>query len=382
MSAEIPNIKMVDLVAQYHHIKSEIDVAIQSVVDRGQFINGPAVKDFELSLAKYLDVKHVIGCANGTDALQVALMALNLDEGDEVILPAFTYPATVEVVALLKLKPILVDVQPGTFNLDINHLKSTITAKTKVIIPVHLFGQCADMESIISIADERGIKIIEDNAQALGSSFLFSDNVVKYSGTMGDLGTTSFFPTKNLGCFGDGGAIMTNDDDLASKVRMICNHGQQKKYHHSIIGVNSRLDSIQAAVLNTKLVQLDHYISKRQNTADIYDRAFEEIDGLAIPKRSYYSTHTFHQYTLRVADHKREALKKHLNSKGIPSMVYYPLPIHKQIAYTEIVEYSGTLEQSEKLCMEVISLPMHTELTSADQEYIIDTIKNFFGSGI
>ena len=373
---------MVDLVAQYHHIKSEIDVAIQSVVDRGQFINGPAVKDFELSLAKYLDVKHVIGCANGTDALQVALMALNLDEGDEVILPAFTYPATVEVVALLKLKPILVDVQPGTFNLDINHLKSTITAKTKVIIPVHLFGQCADMESIISIADERGIKIIEDNAQALGSSFLFSDNVVKNSGTMGDLGTTSFFPTKNLGCFGDGGAIMTNDDELASKVRMICNHGQQKKYHHSIIGVNSRLDSIQAAVLNTKLVQLDHYISKRQNTADIYNSAFEEIDGLAIPKRPYYSTHTYHQYTLRVADHKREALKKHLNSKGIPSMVYYPLPIHKQIAYTEIVEYSGTLEQSEKLCMEVISLPMHTELTSADQEYIIDTIKNFFGSGI
>jgi len=373
---------MVDLVGQYHHIKSEIDAAIQSVVDRGHFINGPAVKDFELSLAKYLDVKHVIGCASGTDALQVALMALNLEEGDEVILPAFTYPATVEVVALLKLKPVLVDVQLETYNLDINHLNRTISNKTKVIIPVHLFGQCADMESIISIADEHGIIIIEDNAQALGSSFLFSDDVVNKSGTMGNLGTTSFFPTKNLGCFGDGGAIMTNDDELANKVRMICNHGQQKKYHHSIIGVNSRLDSIQAAVLNTKLVHLEHYISKRQNAADIYDIAFEEIDGLFIPKRSYWSTHTFHQYTLRVVDHKRDALKKLLDAKGIPSIIYYPLPIHKQIAYADIVAYSGILEQSEKLCKEVISLPIHTELTSADQEYIIDTIKNFFGSGV
>ena len=369
---------MVDLVGQYHHIKNEIDAAIQSVVDRGHFINGPAVKDFEDSLAKYLDIKHVIGCANGTDALQVALMALDLKTGDEVILPAFTYPATVEVVALLKLKPVLVDVQPGTFNLDIHHFKRSITTKTKAIIPVHLFGQCADMESIKSIADEQGIKIIEDTAQAIGSSFLFTDDIENKAGSMGDIGTISFFPTKNLGCFGDGGALMTNDDDLASKVRMICNHGQQKKYHHSIIGMNSRLDSIQAAILNTKLEHLDHYISKRQNAADIYDIAFEEIEGLAIPKRSYWSTHTFHQYTLRVADHKRDALKKHLYSNGIPSMVYYPLPIHKQIAYADIVSYSGTLEQSEKLCEEVISLPIHTELTSVEQDYIIDTIKSFF----
>jgi len=234
------------------------------------------------------------------------------------------------------------------------------------------------MESIKSIADEQGIKIIEDTAQAIGSSFLFTDDIENKAGSMGDIGTISFFPTKNLGCFGDGGALMTNDDDLASKVRMICNHGQQKKYHHSIIGMNSRLDSIQAAILNTKLEHLDHYISKRQNAADIYDIAFEEIEGLAIPKRSYWSTHTFHQYTLRVADHKRDALKKHLYSNGIPSMVYYPLPIHKQIAYADIVSYSGTLEQSEKLCEEVISLPIHTELTSVEQDYIIDTIKSFF----
>ena len=368
---------MVDLVGQYHNIKSEIDTAIQNVLDSAHFIKGPPVLSFEEKLAEYLEVKHVISCANGTDALQVALMALNLDEGDEVILPAFTYPATVEVVALLKLRPVLVDVDKDTFNISIPGITDAISEKTKVIVPVHLFGQCADLESIKNIAQKHNIKIIEDSAQSIGTTFTFSDGSKKKAGSIGDIGTTSFFPTKNLGCFGDGGAIFTDDDELAVRIRMICNHGQVKKYHHSIIGVNSRLDTIQAAVLETKLKHLDKYIQIKQDIALKYDEAFSQNDSILIPSRVINSTHSFHQYTIKVKDELRDPLKQYLYSKGIPSMVYYPLPIHEQEAYTAIVKQTGALENSKQLCKEVISLPIHTELKVANQKYIFNTINNF-----
>lgn len=369
---------MVDLVGQYKKIKSEIDASILDVVATGQFIKGPAVGAFEEALGEYLNVNHVISCANGTDALQVALMALDLEIGAEVILPAFTYPATVEVVALLKLKPVLVDVDIDTFNMSIESLKQAITEKTKVIIAVHLFGQSANMEEIMTIANANNIKVIEDNAQATGTSAKGVDALIAKTGTIGHIGTTSFFPTKNLGCYGDGGAIFTTNKELAERIRMICNHGQEKKYYHSIIGVNSRLDSIQAAILIAKLGYLDQHTEKKNAIALLYDNAFREMSLIEIPKRASYSSHSFHQYTIKVKDQKRDSLKKHLNMQGIPSMVYYPLPIHQQKAYASIVSQATALNNSETLSEQVLSLPIHTELDTKEQEYIIEHVKSFF----
>lgn len=378
MSAEIPNIKMVDLAGQYQKIKVEVNSAIQHVIDSAQFIKGPSVSSFENKLAEYLDVKHVISCANGTDALQVAMMALDLEEGDEIILPAFTYPATVEVVALLKLKPVLVDVDVDTFNISVDGIREAISDKTKVILPVHLYGQSAEMNSILEIAKQHKLKIIEDNAQALGTTMHLDSSKTVKTGTIGDIGTTSFFPTKNLGCYGDGGALFTNDDNLAQKIRMICNHGQEKKYYHKCIGVNSRLDTIQAAILEKKLIHLDEYIQTKKIIAKRYDTAFEQIENIVVPYNANYSTHTNHQYTIQVSRGNRDDLKEHLKSKGIPSVVYYPLPLHKQEAYKNIVKQSGSLINSEKMSQQVLSLPVHTELSSSQQDYIIDVVKNYF----
>lgn len=364
---------MVDLVGQHLKIKSEIDSAIGEVINSGQFIKGPIVSSFENKLANYLNVKHVISCANGTDALQVALMAMDLEKGDEVILPAFTYPATIEVVALLNLTPVLVDVNLDSFNICIESLQQSISPKTKVIIPVHLFGQGADMNSILTIANEYGIKIIEDNAQALGASMMVDGYGNRKSGTIGDIGITSFFPTKNLGCLGDGGAIFTNDDKIAQKLRMICNHGQIKKYYHEIIGVNSRLDALQAAVLNIKLDYLDAYIETKKSTAKRYNEAFDSIDEIEIPYQVAYSDHTYHQYTIQVKD--RDTLKEYLNKRGIPSIIYYPLSLHKQEAYKNLVKVLGSLSNSELLSQSVLSIPIHTELSQKEQNYIIDSIK-------
>jgi len=369
---------MVDLVGQYGKIKGEIDSAIQNVLDTAQFIKGPAVTQFEESLAQYLNVKHVISCASGTGALQVALMALDLNQGDEVVIPAFTYAATAEVIALLSLKPIMVDVDPNTFNVDLSQVERAVTSKTKVIIPVHLFGQCSDIEDLISFAKEKGIKIIEDNAQSIGSVLTFKNGKKKQAGTLGEIGTTSFFPSKNLGCYGDGGAIFTNDSLLAKKIRMICNHGQTKKYEHSIIGVNSRLDSIQAAILDVKLSHFDTYLQSRNQVAENYDSAFSSLSKIRCPFRNNNSTHTFYQYTIKVYESQRDNLKQYLLEKGIPSMIYYPIPLYKQEAYRGLNERNKELEHTEKLCKGVLSLPIHTEMDSTTQDFIIESVKSFF----
>ena len=369
---------MVDLVGQYGQIKSEIDTAIQAIIDAGQFINGPAVKDFEDNLSRFLDVKEVIACGNGTDALQIALMALNLKEGDEVILPAFTYAATAEVIGLLKLKPVMVDVDIDTFNTNAEIIQSAITNKTKVIIPVHLFGQCSKMEEIMSIAQKKNIFVVEDNAQSLGSEIQFTDGSTRKAGTIGHISTTSFYPSKNLGCFGDGGALFTNDKGLAKRIRMICNHGQMRKYHHSIIGVNSRLDSLQAAVLDVKLKKINAYIKARQEVALRYDKELGSLKELTIPIRAKDISHTFHQYTLRVHENKRDDLKNFLKNNGIPTMIYYPIPLYKQEAYQGLNPKQGNLKNTEVLCKKVLSLPIHTEMKEEAQAYIIDTLKSFF----
>jgi dTDP-4-amino-4,6-dideoxygalactose transaminase len=365
------NIPMVDLKTQYHRVKSEIDKAILDVVENTAFINGPAVKEFQASLENYMHVKHVVNCANGTDALQIAMMALDLKPGDEVITTSFTFVATVEVIALLQLTPVLVDALPGTYNIDPVALEKAITPKTKAIVPVHLFGQCADMESIMAIANKHNLYVIEDNCQAVGAYYTFSDGTRKQAGTMGHVGTTSFFPSKNLGCYGDGGAMFTNDDALAEKLRMISNHGMKVRYYHDSIGVNSRLDTIQAAVLNIKLKHLDTYIANRQRAAAYYDNAFANHPNITIPARDPKSTHVFHQYTLVLKGVDRAALQAKLQEKGIASMVYYPVPMHMQKAYTDPRYKEGDFPVTEELSSNVMSLPMHTELTEEQLAYIV-----------
>lgn len=369
---------MVDLKGQYNKIKGEIDEAILSCVASTSFINGPAVKEFQHSLANYLNVKHVIPCANGTDSLQIAMMALGLKAGDEVICPAFTYVATAEVIGLLGLTPVMVDVDPNTFNLTPLEIEKAITSKTKAIVPVHLYGQSCDMEPIMKLAKKHNLFVIEDNAQAIGADYTFSDGKVAKTGTIGHIGSTSFFPSKNLGCFGDGGALITNDDELAIKIRMIANHGQEKKYHHKVLGCNSRLDTIQAAVLNVKIKHLDTYSNARGEMASLYDLAFKAIDELEIPERQFNSSHVFHQYTLKVKNGKRDDLQKYLSQKGIPSMIYYPLPLYKQEAFQQFVSAEFRLSTSEILCEQVLSLPIHTEINMDHMGYIISSVQSFF----
>jgi dTDP-4-amino-4,6-dideoxygalactose transaminase len=372
------NIQMVDLKGQYKQIKAEVDSAISNVIEEGAFINGPDVKQFAKELAEYNSVEHVIPCANGTDALQIAMMALDFKPGDEIILPAFTYVAAVEVIALLRLTPVFIDVLPSTFELDISQLKSKITNRTVAIVPVHLFGQCSNMEEIMAYANRYGLKVIEDTAQAIGSNYTFSNGEVKKAGTIGTIGTTSFFPSKNLGCYGDGGAIFTNDYELSVKLNMIANHGQRKKYIHEDIGVNSRLDTLQAAILRIKLKHLDQYNVCRNIVADKYDKAFKEHQNIVVPERVTFSTHVFNQYTLKIENESRDDLKEYLSSRNVPSMIYYPIALHLQKAYRGYGFNEGDFPESESLCKKVLSLPIHTEMTGAGQDYIIDTVKEYF----
>lgn len=372
------SVHMVDLKGQYDKIKEEVNKGIQECIDHTAFINGPAVKEFQRDLETYLSVRHVIPCANGTDALQIAMMALNLQPGDEIICPAFTYVATAEVIGLLGLKPVMVDVNADTFDIQLEGLEKYLTPKTKAIVPVHLYGQSADMEQILKFAEKHNLFVIEDNAQAIGSDYTFSDGTVRKTGTIGHIGCTSFFPSKNLGCYGDGGALMTNDDELAFKIRMIANHGQEKKYYHKVLGCNSRLDTIQAAVLKVKLKHLDEYSAARNRMADYYDKNLTGIAEIQIPERAGNSTHVFHQYTLRVKNGQRDGLQKYLAEKNIPSMIYYPLPLYKQEAFLQYVDESFSLPVTEQLCKEVLSLPVHTEFDQGVLDVIIMEIKNYF----
>jgi UDP-2-acetamido-2-deoxy-ribo-hexuluronate aminotransferase len=381
MTGESRNIQMVDLASQYQHIKKEIDASLINCIESTAFINGPEVKTFQKNLEAYLGVKHVIPCANGTDALQIAMMALGLKRGDEVIVPSFTYVATAEVIALLGLKPVMVDCDPDTFNITADIIEKAITSKTKAIVPVHLFGQSADIDAIMAVAQKHKLWVIEDNAQAIGADYISQDKTTKKAGTIGHIGCTSFFPSKNLGCYGDGGALMTNDDTLAETIRMIANHGQKTKYYHSVVGVNSRLDSLQAVILNIKLQHLDSYNKARIAVADAYDNVFKDIEELQIPVRSAYSTHVFHQYTLQVKNNKRAALQAFLQEKGIPSMIYYPVPLYKQDAFKKYVKKGFSLPITEQLCIEVLSLPIHTEMEGDTLKYITTSVKQFFNSG-
>ncbi|WP_205503279.1 DegT/DnrJ/EryC1/StrS family aminotransferase [Rufibacter psychrotolerans] len=371
-------LQMVDLKGQYQRLKPQIDAAMQAVVDSTAFINGPQVKTFAQNLAQYLQVNHVIPCANGTDALQIALMALDLPAGGEVIVPAFNYVATAEVIALLGLKPVFVDVLPDTFCIDPAKARAAVTEKTVAIMPVHLFGQCAPMEEIMDLAIAQELFVIEDNAQAIGAQYVDAEGGTSFAGTIGHIGTTSFFPSKNLGCMGDGGAIFTQDEELATTLQQIANHGQHKKYHYSRVGVNSRLDTLQAALLDVKLTQLDDFILRRQKAAAAYDAHFAEVEQTKIPTLAPYSSHVFHQYTLQVPADKRDALKAYLQEKGIPSMVYYPVPLHLHEAYAYLGYKAGDFPVSEELCGKVISLPMHTELTEEQQTYIAEAVVSFF----
>lgn len=393
---------MVDLLGQHSNIREEIDSAIKSVIDSSAFIKGKPVGDFEQNLARYLGVKHVIGCANGTDALQIALMGLGLEPGDEVLVPAFTYVATAEVIALLHLVPVMYDVNPRTFNTDaqvsLEYMDELVDGRTKAIVPVHLFGQCSQMDAVLEFAGRHGLKVVEDCAQALGSKCTVGDKEL-FAGTIGDIGCTSFFPTKNLGCMGDGGALITNDDALAEKIRMIANHGQKVKYHHDLIGCNSRLDTIQAAVLDVKLRHLDEYISARRKAAASYTRLLKAFDPLeryvCTPVECNFTTHTYHQYTIIVKDREKElsqdkstrdAIKAFLAERGIPSMIYYPLPLSKQTAFLDIArkredfnpEAEDSLHNSEYLARHVLSLPMHTCLPEDQINKIVEAIKEFF----
>jgi dTDP-4-amino-4,6-dideoxygalactose transaminase len=367
-------IQMVDLQTQYQRIKSEIDRNIQSVIDSASFIKGPAVQAFQEDLEVYTGAKHVIPVGNGTDALQIALMSLGLSPGDEVITPTFTFIATAEVVALLGLKPVVVDVDWDTMNISIDAIRKAITPRTRVIVPVHLFGQCADMDAIMDIAQEHGLYVIEDACQAIGAEYSSRNGSVRQAATIGHIGCTSFFPSKNLGCYGDGGAIFTNDDELAAQMRAIANHGMIIRYHHDYIGVNSRLDSIQAAVLKTKLPYLNEYIAARQRAAAFYDDAFANNPHIIIPSRAPQSTHVFHQYTLRLVNVDRDALREALASKGIPAMVYYPIPLHMQKAYQDPRYKEGDFPVAEQLAACVISLPMHTELDEEQLTYITQNV--------
>ena len=369
---------MVDLAGQYAKIQPELDAALLAAVRGGAYIQGPEVKAFAQELSDYLGGAHVIPCANGTDALQLALMALDLKPGDEVITATFTYVATAEVIALLGLTPVLVDVRPDTFSLDLEQVRAAIGPKTKAIVPVHLYGQAADMEDLLALAKQHDLAMVEDCAQAIGAVYTFSDGRQAQVGTLGTIGCTSFFPSKNLGCMGDGGAVYTQDAALAERIRMMANHGQKVKYRHDVIGCNSRLDTLQAAILRVKLPHLDAYIQARQEAAAYYDAGLGQLEGLVIPARNPASTHVFHQYTLQVKNGQRDALKAHLEAAGIPSMIYYPWPLHEQPAFASERYPQGTFPVAEQLCQDVLSLPMHTELTPAIQDYILQTIHTFF----
>ena len=379
---------MVDLKGQYADIKQEVDTSIQEIIDNTAFINGPKVHQFQKNLENYLGVNHVIPCANGTDALQIAMMGLGLEQGDEVITADFTFAATVEVIALLKLTPVLVDVDPDNFNIDIDAIKKAITPKTKAIVPVHLFGQCANMEAIMQIAKEHNLYVIEDNAQAIGADFTYSDGTKAKAGTIGHVASTSFFPSKNLGCYGDGGAIFTNDDDLAHTIRGIVNHGMYERYHHDVVGVNSRLDSIQAAVLDAKLPHLDNYNQARRDAARKYNAALKDVPQITLPKTvnncegicDTCDCHVFHQYTLKLENVDRDALVKYLNSHDIPCGVYYPIPLHKQKAYQDNRYNEADFTVTNQLVQQVISLPMHTELEDDQIEFITTKIKEFIAN--
>ncbi|MBK8657769.1 MAG: DegT/DnrJ/EryC1/StrS family aminotransferase [Bacteroidetes bacterium] len=371
---------MVELGAQYQRLKVELDQAIFTVLGSTQFIKGPQVSTFENNLAHYLQCKYVIACANGTDALQIAMMALGLQPGDEVITASFTYVATAEVIALLRLTPVLVDVHPDTFTIDPAAIEAAITPKTKAIVPVHLFGQCADMEPILNIAAKHNLYVIEDNAQAIGAEYTFSNGSKKKSGTMGTVGTTSFFPSKNLGCFGDGGAVNTDNEELASKIRKIANHGQSVQYVHDEIGVNSRLDTLQAAVLQVKLKYLDDFAARRNRVADFYDNAFAELAGVKVPVRAPYSSHVFHQYTLQLSGIQRDEVRTKLAGVGIPSMIYYPIPLHHQKAYESAINPSSSFPVTETLCNSVLSLPMHTEFEQQELNFIVKSFISIFNS--
>ena len=375
-------IQMVDLKGQYMKIKPEVDAAIQNVIDNTAFINGPIVKEFAQNLSDYMGGCHVITCANGTDALQIALMALGLKPGDEVIVPAFTYVASAEVIGLLGLTPVMVDVDYETFNVTVDNIKKALSDKTKAIIPVHLFGQSCDMEPILKFAKEHNLYVIEDNAQAIGAEYTFSDGHKEKTGTMGTIGCTSFFPSKNLGCYGDGGAIFCKDDELAEKLHMIANHGQKVKYHHSVIGCNSRLDSIQAAILNVKLKHLDEYGKARYIAASYYTEKLKAFDPeqkfFITPKELEQSTHVYHQYTLKIKNGKRDALKQFLADAGIPSMIYYPLPLQEQEAFKFITRSAEDLIVSKDIAYSVLSLPIHTELDRSTQGFVVDSIAKFF----
>ncbi|MEP6923994.1 MAG: DegT/DnrJ/EryC1/StrS family aminotransferase [Pyrinomonadaceae bacterium] len=371
-------IQMVDLKSQYQKIKPQIDDSVLNCLASSAFINGPPVKEFQAALEKYLGVKHVIPCANGTDALQIPMMALGLKPGDEVIVPSFTYVATAEVIGLLGLTPVMVEVDPDTFNVTAEIIEAAITPRTKAIVPVHLFGQSCDMQPIMQVAERHDLFVIEDNAQAIGADYILSGKARKKTGTIGHVGCTSFFPSKNLGCYGDGGAIFTDDDELAAKLRMVANHGQAKQYYHEVIGVNSRLDSLQAAILNVKLQYLDEYCAARQKAAAFYDAAFAGIDELQTPSREPNSTHVFHQYTLQVKNARRAALQQYLQANGVPSMIYYPVPLYRQKAFEQFVTADFELPVIEKLCDEVLSLPIHTEMNEELLNFIADKVKSFF----
>lgn len=380
MTTKSMTIQMVDTITQYKHIQSEVDSAVSAVVASGQYINGPWVHDFRKHLGEYLGVDHVIACGNGTDALQVALMALDVQAGDEVITSPFTFFATAEVVALLGLKPVFVDVTDDSFNIATAKIEAAITPRTKAIMPVHLFGQPADMEPIMAISERHGIPVIEDAAQSMGADYTFSDGRTLMSGAIGHIGCTSFYPSKNLGAFGDGGAVFTNDPVLGAKIQSICNHGSSRRYYHDHIGVNSRLDSVQAAILDIKLRHLDTYNANRRQAADWYDAAFANVEGLVIPWRSDNCKHVFHQYTLRVLEgrEKRDALQAALSERKIPAMIYYPVSLHIQEAYKPYGYELGDFPVSERLSEEVISLPMHSEMTAEQASYISENVIDCF----
>ncbi|MBO3700878.1 DegT/DnrJ/EryC1/StrS aminotransferase family protein [Roseivirga sp. E12] len=374
-------IQMVDLIGQYAKIKEEIRIEFDRVLDSAAFINGPLVREFQSNLEDYLGVKHVIPCANGTDALQVIMMAHDFPKDAEILVPSYTYVATVEVIALLGLKPVFVEVYPDSFNIDIEDLQTKITKNSVAIVPVHLYGQCADMERLITVAQSHDLLVFEDTAQAIGANYIFTNGETARAGTIGDAGATSFFPAKNLGCYGDGGAIFTNDDKLAAKIRMIVNHGQGKRYYHDSIGVNSRLDSLQAAVLKVKLKYLDSYSEARRTVADRYDLAFSQSDKITTPFRSHFSTHVFHQYTIKLADDvDRNELSTFLSDRNIPSMIYYPVPNHLQKAYTYFGYRNGDFPVTEDLCSRVISFPIHTEMDVEQQKVIIDGVLGYLTS--
>ncbi len=371
-------IQMVDLQAQYKSLKQEMDSRLIACIESGGFIQGKEVKTFEADLGKYLENAHIISCANGTDALQIALMALDLQQGDEIIVPSFTFVASVEVIALLGLKPIVVDIDDRTFLMKTEDIEASLSPRTKAIIPVHLFGQCVNMKSLMAIAKVRELFIIEDNAQAIGAKCLMAGDQYKMAGTIGHIGCTSFYPSKNLGCYGDGGAIMTHDLQLAQQIRMVANHGMQRRYYHDVIGVNSRLDSLQAAVLNVKLPHLDSYNIARRKVADQYDERLKNIPGILIPQRVTWSDHVFHQYTIRVREGRRDELQTYLASHQVPSMIYYPVPMHEQAAFSKVVRRRVPLLNTERASKEVLSLPIHPDLSIDQMDYICEKISDFF----